>query len=304
VLAGSEETLQARFAGKVEEEMTVIKTLLAGLFDYAGLYPPASLNLRSAAENYLEYGRSKHAYALGRFIINFDHLNELRAIAGSSLDSFKLSVIAAEDTDWKSLSKQIEAGLPVESVEIKCSRPSAIEHIARQIPGTLATYFEVPFIADIEPALKAIHATGARAKIRMGGVVPEAFPTVSDVVRMLKSLADFRLPFKATAGLHHPIRSIHPLTYGPQGPTGIMHGFVNLCCAAGILYFGGDVDEAQHLLAEENSAAWKVNADSVRWRERSWSTEQLATLRSQFFISIGSCSFEEPIHDLESLGWL
>jgi hypothetical protein len=304
VLAGAEEALQAEPAEKAKKEMTAIETLLAGLFDYAGLYPPASLDVQSAANNYLDYRRSKHASALGRFIINFDHLNELCSIAGSSLDKFKLSVIATDDTDWKSFAKQMEGRLPVESVEIKCSRPAAIEHTTRQSPETLAAYFEVPNIADIEPALKAIRATGARAKIRMGGVVPEAFPTAPDVARMLKALADLRLPFKATAGLHHPVRSINLLTYEPKGPTGIMHGFVNLCCAAALLYFGGGVDEAQHLLAEEDSTAWQVNAHSLRWRDRSWSKEQLAALRRHFFISIGSCSFEEPIRDLESLGWL
>jgi hypothetical protein len=284
--------------------MTAIDTLLADLFDYAGLYPPASLDLRSAANNYIEYRRSKHASALGRFILNFDRINDLRSIAGSSPDKFKLSVIATEDIDWNSFARQIEDGLPVECVEIKCTRPGAIEDTLQRIPATLTTYFEVPIDADIEPALNVIRASGARAKIRMGGVVPEAFPTAPDIARMLKALAELRLPFKATAGLHHPVRSIHLLTYEPQAPTGIMHGFANLCCVAALLYFGGDVDEARHLLAEEDSTAWQVKAESLCWRDRSWTTEQLAALRREFFISIGSCSFEEPIHDLESLGWL
>ncbi len=284
--------------------MSAIETLLAGLFDYAGLYPPASLSLRSAADNYLEYRRSKHASALGRFIINYDQLNDLRAVAGSSLGNFKLSVIASENIDWSNFSRQIEDGLPVESVEIKCSRPAGIENTVGQIPKNLESYFEVPIDADCEPTLKTIQALGARAKIRMGGVLPETFPTVSGTATMLKLLADLKLPFKATAGLHHPMRSLHPLTYEPQSPTSVMHGFVNLCCAATLLSFGGDVEDAQHVLGEENSTAWQVNGDAIRWRDRSWSAEQLATIRRQFFISIGSCSFEEPIRDLELLGWL
>jgi hypothetical protein len=304
VLAGAEEALQARFAGKVKKEMTAIETLLAGLFDYAGLYPPASLNLTSAANNYLDYRRSKYAYALGRFIINYDHLDELRSIAGSSLGKFKLSVIAKEDTDWSSFARLIEDGLPVESVEIKCSRPGAIELAARQIPGNRAIYFEVPIDVDSEPALNAIRTSGTRAKIRMGGVNPEAFPSVSGTASMLRLLADLQLPFKATAGLHHPMRSLHLLTYEPQSPSSVMHGFVNLSCAAALLYFGGDFEDAQGVLGEEDSTAWRVDSGSIRWRDRSWSTEQMSTLRRQFFISIGSCSFEEPIRDLESMGWL
>ena len=284
--------------------MTAIDTLLAGLFDYAGLYPPASLGMLSAVNNYLEYSRSKHGSALGRFIVNLDRLEEIRSIACDSLENFKLSVIASENGDWAALAAQIGAGLPIDAIEIKCSEPLAIESIAKQIPRGLDTYFEVPINANVQPALVAIRAAGARAKIRMGGVVPESFPTVPAIAPMLKALAELRLPFKATAGLHHPMRSMHLLTYEPQSPTSIMHGFVNLCCAAALLYFGGDVEEAQHLLADEDPTAWHVNANSLRWRDRSWSTEQLATLRRQFFISIGSCSFDEPIHDLESLGWL
>ena len=144
----------------------------------------------------------------------------------------------------------------------------------------------------------------AREQIRMGGVVPEAIPSVLDVFKMVKTLADLRLPFKATAGLHHPLRSLRPLTYEPQSSTSVMHGFVNLACAAALLYFGGNVEDARCVLGEEDSTAWQVNSDSICWRDRSWTTEQMATLRRDFFMSIGSCSFEEPIRDLERLGWL
>jgi hypothetical protein len=304
MLAGAEETLQARLQDKAKEKMTAIETLLAGLFDYAGLYPPASLDLRSAADLYLTYRRSKHCAALGRFIVNLDHLDEFRSIAGDSLDSFALSVIGAENADWALLAKHIDSGLSIESVEIKCSQPAAIERIARLVPRNVVAYFEVAIHASSRSALEAVHAAGARAKIRMGGIVPEAIPSVPDVAQMLKILADLRLPFKATAGLHHPLRSKQRLTYLPQSPTGVMHGFMNLSAAAADLFFGGDAEEATRLLTEEDPEAWQVAADSLRRRNQRWTADQLATLRREFFIGIGSCSFEEPIHDLESLGWL
>ena len=284
--------------------MSAIETLLAGLFDYAGLYPPACLDLRSAVGSYLRYRRGKHASALGRFIINYDHLDELRSIAGDSLGDFTLSVIAAEHADWNVLTRQIGSGLRVESLEIKCSQPSIIERITQHVPRSVMTYFEVPIHAESLPVLEAIRGAGARAKIRMGGVVPEAIPSVPDVAQMLKTLADLRLPFKATAGLHHSLRSLHPLTYEPQSTTCVMHGFVNLVCAAALIYFGGNADDARRVIGEEDSTAWQVNGDSIRWRDRSWTTEQLSTMRREFFMSIGSCSFEEPIRDLERLGWL
>jgi hypothetical protein len=284
--------------------MTAIETLLAGLFDYAGLYPPASLSLRSAANNYLEYRRREHAGALGRFILNLDRLDEFRSITADSFGNFALSVIAAENADWAAVAQGVNSGLRFECLEIKCSEPSAVKRIAHQLPRNIMAYFEVPIHPSSRAALETIRDIGARAKIRMGGVVPEAIPSVSDVAQMLKALADLRLPFKATAGLHHPLRSRQALTYNPQSPTGTMHGFVNLSCAAALLFFGGDVEEARRLLAEEDPAAWEIRTDSLRWRKQDWTADQIATIRRDFFLGIGSCSFEEPIHDLESLGWL
>ena len=42
------------------------------------------------------------------------------------------------------------------------------------------------------------------AKLRTGGVVPEAFPKSLDIIRFVRTCAAANVPFKATAGLHHP----------------------------------------------------------------------------------------------------
>jgi len=83
-----------------------------------------------------------------------------------------------------------------------------------------------------------------------------------------------------------------------------MHGFMNLCCAAAVVYLGGRVEDAREVLEEEEAAAWEVEAGALRWRDLRWTADQLARLRLDFFEGIGSCSFEEPMNDLESLGWL
>lgn len=284
--------------------MSAIDSLLAGLFDYAGLYPPASLGMRSAANNYLEYSSGRHASALGRFIVNFDRLDELRSIAGDSFGRLRLSVIATEASDWDRLAEQIRKGALIEAVEIKCGNAEDIERIARKLPRGLTAYFEIGMDDAGRAALRAVAAAGARVKIRMGGVVADAIPAVTDVAQMLQAMAELRLPFKATAGLHHPLRSRQSLTYQPQGPQGIMHGFVNLCCAAMILFFGGNCREAQTLLEERDPSAWRIASGALQWHDRAWTADQITDMRRRYLISIGSCSFEEPIHDLESLGWL
>jgi hypothetical protein len=284
--------------------MNAIDTLLAGFFDYAGLYPPASLSLRSAANNYLDYAQAKHAAALGRFIVNADRLEELRSIAGDRTKQFKLCVIAPDLKSLDGISRQISNGMPVETVEVKCADPGVIRQIAASIPKSLTTYIEIPFDTQGIAALDAISRADMRAKIRMGGVVAEAFPPASAVIQMLSTLEKLRLPFKATAGLHHPIRSSQPLTYDPHSEKATMHGFLNLSCAAAVLYFGGTEKDAEDILQDEDVRSWKVDAASIQWRHLTWTRDQLSTLRHQFFMGVGSCSFEEPIHDLEALGWL
>ena len=283
--------------------MTAVKALLTGLFDYAGLYPPASLSMRSAANNYLEYCGSEHAWALGRFIVNFDRVDELRGVAGDSFGRLRLSVIATENADWDKLAGEIQDGAPIDTVEIRCGGAD-LERIVCQIPRDLTAYFEIGIDDAGRAVLKDIAAAGARAKIRMGGVVAEAFPASANVALMLQAMTELRLAFKATAGLHHPIRSRHPFTYAAASPSGMMHGFLNLAFAATLLHFGGTAGEALKILEEEDSGAWRVSPDSITCRGFSWSTDQIKEMRSQFLGSIGSCSFEEPMHDLESLGWL
>jgi hypothetical protein len=284
--------------------MNAVRSLLANFFDYAGLYPPAGLSLRSGANLYLEYASGEHAWALGRFIIDAGQLDELRSSVGEdALRQFKLSVIVKDIAALDEVSRYVETGLRIESVEVKSAVPEAIEHLAA-LPKLVGCYIEIPFDSSDAPGLSLMPEKGVRAKIRMGGVVPEAFPQGSDVVRMLSTLATLRIPFKATAGLHHPIRSEQPLTYEAASAKVAMHGFLNLCCAAAALYFGGAVADAESVLRDEDRGAWKFDQGSLRWRHLSWTQDQLSTLRREFFLSIGSCSFEEPISDLKGLGWL
>lgn len=277
--------------------------LLHGLIDYAGLYPPASLDMRTAVRNYLDYRASVNATALGRFITDFIRLNELRGAAGDELASMLLSVIVAPGADLGAL-RGAAAELPVESVEIKCGEPLTITRICDQLPERAERYFEISLSSACSSAIDALASVDARAKLRMGGVVPEAFPSSEFVVRTLHTLADRRVPFKATAGLHHPVRSQHPLTYAADAPRATMHGFVNLFCAAAVIYFGGSAGTARSILEEQDPRAFHIAADAMGWRELRWSADQVHTIRQKFFTSYGSCSFIEPMQDLEALGWL
>ena len=284
--------------------MNAIHSLLAGLIDYAGLYPPAALDMRSAVRNYVRYSQGVHAEALGRFVVNINRLDELRDAAGASLGAMRLSVVAASMEDCASLAQCMQDGLRIEGIEFNTDRPPEIRRLSACVPAGITAFFEVPAGGTTQDALEAIAEAGACAKLRMGGVVAEAFPGTQAVADALQALAGRRVAFKATAGLHHAIRSRHAFTLEPGGAAGTMHGFVNLCCAAALIHCGGEAGEARRMLDEEDAGAWRVTADGIGWRSLEWSVEELRAVRRDFFLCFGSCSFEEPMHDLEALGWL
>ena len=62
--------------------------------------------------------------------------------------------------------------------------------------------------------------------------MPEAIPDPADLARFIAACAAAGVPWKATAGLHHPVRAEQALTYEPGAPRAVMHGFLNVFAAA------------------------------------------------------------------------
>lgn len=283
--------------------MTATEAALSHLIDYAGLYPPAALDMQSAVCNYLEYGTRNRAWMLGRFIIDAAQLDDLRSAAPDRLTEIPLSVIAPPDADLGALLQRRSEEFRIECLEIKCHEPLTIARTCESVPADLRCYFEIPVRQGCSSAVDAIASVGKRAKLRMGGVVADAFPTADQIVDRLHLLYDRGVAFKATAGLHHPVRSDYRLTYAANSPKGTMHGFINMLCAAAAIRFGASTQSAQRILEEQDPAAFRVSEGLLGAHGFAWRAEQISEVR-QFFTSFGSCSFAEPVQDLEALGWL
>lgn len=243
-----------------------LRALLEGLIDYAGLFPPAALSMQDAVRNYARYREEEYAWALGRFVVPGDRVAEVP-------DDFLLSILGID--------------------EVKAVTTEDVDRIARDANGR-TVYVE---IADVA-LLDAIARCGLRAKIRTGGVTADAFPPIGDVASFLRACKAAGVAFKATAGLHHPLRCLEPLTYASDAPTGTMHGFLNVFLAAAML------DRADEILAEEDPRAFAFSDEGAWWRGDQVSTAELRAMRRDFATSFGSCSFEEPISDLRELGFL
>jgi hypothetical protein len=289
--------------------------LLGGLVDYAGLFPPAALSMDDAVAEHARGRRSPEAWILGRFVLPAARLHEFARAADAHLPEagaarpWPLSALLGSDVHGDSslvtAFNRSQAGRAVvDTVELKAATPDEIADALEALPAGLTAFVEVPLDGDLGPLLAAIGSRGARAKVRTGGVVPEAIPDPAAVARFVAACADARVPWKATAGLHHPVRAEQALTYEPGAPRAVMHGFVNVFAAAALARSGAPLADLEAVLREEDAEAFRFGADGLRWRARTIPTDDLARSRRDFACSFGSCSFAEPVADLHTLGAL
>ena len=247
-----------------------LRALLANLIDYAGLYPPAGLALPVVLENYEAYLASPESWMLNRLVLPAAKLPQARL-----------------RTNWRvTLLVEDEPG-PL---------PAQVETLETTLPRRLSlpTYCEAP-VGEIQ---------GAFAKMRTGGLTPESIPSSEAIAYFLAATASRRIAFKATAGLHHPIRSLRPLTYAAGSPCATMHGFVNVFVAAAFAWQGAERDVLIDALNDPEAGAFQFLAGNLCWRGRSLTLAEVQSARRDFAHSFGSCSFAEPIADLRMLGWL
>jgi hypothetical protein len=273
--------------------------------------------MRTALENYASYRESEDRSALGRFIVPLSRLKELED-AGSDLmrrgdatELWPLSVLVAGDA--RSAAGTIndfnhrhgpgsKAGRAVIDVaELKATTAEDIARDRALLPKPLIAYFEIPITGDVSPLIKAIARAGARAKVRTGGVTPESIPPAAEVVAFISACKREGVAFKATAGLHHPIRGSYRLTYEPNSPAGAMYGFLNVFVASALIYSGADSETAIAALEEGDPGAFVFEDDAIVWRDRRITTDQIEASRRGFSNSFGSCSFREPVDELAAI---
>jgi hypothetical protein len=247
-----------------------LRALLTNLIDYAGLYPPAALELPAALDNYRRNLASPESWMLNRLVLPASKLSDV-----DLGQNWRVTLLVENEP----------GGLPAQVETLETKQASKL---------SLPTYCEAP--------LDRIN--GSFAKVRTGGLTTDAVPMPSEIAEFLCQAAERRVPFKATAGLHHPIRADHPLTYSPDSPHAILHGFINVFVAAAFAWHGNDRGAVIGVLHECDPESFDFSDDILTWRGRSLTTSQIAAARRDFAHSFGSCSYEEPVAGLRAMGWL
>ncbi len=288
-----------------------LTALLDGLIDYAGLFPPAALPMADAVARYASYAAGAERAMLGRFVVPAARLEECAAAVDAlgaphtphAAAPWRLSALAGAGDAERLAAFDVREGsrLLVDTIEAKAASTAEIAALAARLGPRYTTFVEVPVQDDPAPLIAAIGAAGMRAKIRTGGITADAFPPPAHVLRFLHACVRQGVPFKATAGLHHPLRGEYVLTYAPDAPRGTMYGFLNIFLATAFLHAGVAPDDVAPLLEERDPRALGIDGGWIHWRGRRLSTEDVVRTRSLLAGSFGSCSFEEPVHDLTSL---
>jgi hypothetical protein len=267
------------------------RALLAGAIDYAGLFPPAGLGMAEAVANYRRYRGGADAWALGRFVCPAARLEELEALLGP------------QDADWRVAATGGDDPAADRAALARCARADVLEARYAAAPaafdgGRVAVYRELdPAAADFAAQAAAAHASGARLKLRAGGVTAAAIPPAEAVLRFLEACRGLGAGFKATAGLHHAVRGEQALTYAANAPRAVLHGYCNLMLAWATL---GRLGRGSALDVLERRDRPAFGERAVTWGPYRWTLEEIAALR-RGFAGFGSCSFTEPLAELAGL---
>jgi nitrite reductase/ring-hydroxylating ferredoxin subunit len=259
--------------------------LLAGLIDYAGIFPPAQLALRDAVAEYRELLAGSHAAIVGPFLVRSSLLAELDRIGAPS--DWPVGVVVDEplaeavDRMLSSTRRIVQIELPVRDadddrkVADQLDRLSDSQVVFAEPAGTSPIADQVARIARLGRGNR-----GVRAKLRTGGVTAGSTVPDSVLAGFMVACHEHDLAWKATAGLHQPLRHL-AASIGE-----VQHGFLNVLAAAWVVEQGGSATEIAAAIAATQLDELAIPPGAVRRR----------------MVSFGSCSIDEPVSALVALG--
>ena len=279
------------------------RALMAGAVDYAGLFPPAQLPLADALAEYRRALAGADAWMLGRFIVPAVQLSVLAdAVVRDAHDGrgWTVSAIVREHMDEDAAAVQAfnqraaNQHVRVDTIECRPSSSDSITWLAKTFSPAFTVHVEVGVGPTAPDDLRVVARHQLRAKVRTGGLAPDAFPAPASLVAFIESARDVGVPFKATAGLHHAMRGAYPLSDEIGAQSATMHGFVNLMLATATVGERLPTTTAAALLTRTDHAALVFDDERVRWGDVELSIDAIGRMREAQCVSFGSCSFREP----------
>jgi len=274
--------------------------IFRGLFDDASLFPPASLPMADAVAGHLRHQTAWYRQMSGPFVCADTKITELSAaLTAAGVTQLDLALVlpgGAAGLDAAVDGIFADPRLRLRAVEVPAAAreklTTAVADVAAALDRTplagAAAFIEVPARESTTEAARAVDEHRYRAKVRTGGTTAQTFPDDQTLANCLVTLAQARLAFKCTAGLHHAVRH-------RAADTGFEHhGFLNV-----LLAVAAALDDA----SREQVAAELADRDAARVAAKisNLDAETVSAVRS-LFTSFGTCSTDEPVNDLVTLG--
>ena len=310
-----------------------VRALLTEVVDFAGLFPPAQLEMSAAVDRFQRHSVGPERWMLARLVVPAARLEELSPLlpggscprppirlaalgrpissregraAGLSRDLADIQTFVERHPERAAV-EQLELRLPDEADEIPGAVEGALEQIRSRSPA-LAPFFEASLLGDWPERLgRTIDALSAAAagssqvglKIRCGGRDAAAVPSPQAVAAALAAGRRSGLPLKATQGLHQPVRHFD------SGLRAVIHGFLNLFFAGVLAHVHAlSNQELLAIVEDEEAAAFSFTDDGLAWRDLAAGLDDIITARRVAVTAFSSCSFSEPRDGLRGLGLL
>jgi hypothetical protein len=312
------------------------KSLLDGIIDYAGLFPPAQLPMDEAFARFIEHRSSDDGWMLARFVCPAARLAELEPLVagaessrfpivvsvlgrgGDTLETF-LESVYQDEKKMAAFSVHLADRVVVDMFEVRLPEAGgaavAVNQASLRLTGNnsrvLTPFFEVSLLGEWRPRLpaaaaavrdtdrKAVDRNRVGLKIRCGGLEASAIPEVAAVAAAIATCRATSVPLKATQGLHHPFRH-----HDPELDADV-HGFINLFAASTLAHVHDlSVTKLIEIVAEVDPEAFVFGRGHLAWRDLEASADEVAEARGALLTSFGSCSFSEPRDDLRTLGFV
>jgi hypothetical protein len=312
------------------------KSLLDGIIDYAGLFPPAQLPMDEAFARFIEHRSSDDGWMLARFVCPAARLAELEPLVagaessrfpivvsvlgrgGDTLETF-LESVYQDEKKMAAFSVHLADRVVVDMFEVRLPEAGgaavAVNQASLRLTGNnsrvLTPFFEVSLLGEWRPRLpaaaaavrdtdrKAVDRNRVGLKIRCGGLEASAIPEVAAVAAAIATCRATGVPLKATQGLHHPFRH-----HDPELDADV-HGFINLFAASTLAHVHDlSVTKLIEIVAEVDPEAFVFGRGHLAWRDLEASADEVAEARGALLTSFGSCSFPEPRADLRTLGFV
>lgn len=285
-----------------------LRNLLTGMFDYAGLFPPAGHAMDDAVTEFLHHHNGIESFLLNQFVCPAGWVEDLAAsisrpgaedtafdvtLIGTSVDRIEADLASALSSLGRFENIQVTGyELKINPTDFQASHGKRLAAL-----DVDAVFVELPLTeAGIATYEKVALAETVCLKMRTGGLEEKAYPLPSVLAQAMKEAVDLNLGIKMTAGLHHPLYHRHSTLDTHE------FGFLNVALAV-LLANIEDLSarEIEGVLTMDSLDDVQFLESEIRVGDHMVMGEDLRALREMFY-GIGSCSIAEPIHDLDSLG--